>query len=68
MCNLANECNPMWLFHCQPYHSRAYGAVCQGGNPVKRIENITLGILSEVLMGGYPKRSKSKFYPLCKYL
>ena len=26
---------------CQPCHNRASGTVCQGGNPVQRIENIT---------------------------
>ena len=61
MCNLANECNPMWLFHCQPYYSRALRSACQGGNPVQRIENITLGILSEVLIGAIPKGLKVNF-------
>ena len=61
MCNLANECNSMWLFHCQPYYSRALRSVCQGGNPVQRIENITLGILSEVLIGAIPKGLKVNF-------
>lgn len=61
MCNLANECNPMWLFHCQPYYSRALRSACQGGNPVQRIENITLGILSEVLIRAIPKGLKVNF-------
>ena len=39
----------------------ASGTVCQGGNPVQRIENITLGILSEVLIGAIPKGLKVNF-------
>ncbi|WP_287635727.1 MULTISPECIES: hypothetical protein, partial [Bacteroides] len=35
--------------------------VCQGGNPVQRIENITLGILSEVLIRAIPKGLKVNF-------
>ncbi len=41
--------------------TRASGAVCQGGNPVQRIENITLGILSEVLIRAIPKGLKVNF-------
>ncbi len=37
------------------------GTVCQGGNPVQRIENITLGILSEVLIRAIPKGLKVNF-------
>ena len=45
----------------QLHHNWASGAVCQGGNPVQRIENITLGILSEVLIRAIPKGLKVNF-------
>ena len=48
-------------YYRQSHHNWASGAVCQGGNPVQRIENITLGILSEVLIRAIPKGLKVNF-------
>ena len=48
-------------YYPQSHHNWASGAVCQGGNPVQRIENITLGILSEVLIRAIPKGLKVNF-------